>query len=199
MAIFERKLTPNEKILGKTLAENIKKARIQSGYTIAQVAEELHRSKGELSQVESNKRPPSALLLGELAELFDVSVAYFYSGHEADVGEEKYFEISRMIIPMRKELDKHAALLIRQYCTKAFPASDEFIKLVDEANTFIQQADKLIGRNYDGAWQEMKGGNHFETSLKHLAHRVRTAREAHHLANRAKDDLNTHIRQMELF
>ena len=188
--MFQRKHTREELKFAMILGKNIRKAREEMNMNLQEVSTHLRYPKSKI---------PNAVLMGQLSELFEVSVSYFYTGNETDVGMEKYFDVARMFVSFKKEINTVVALKIKQFCINAFPNQSASEELIQEAEEFAKQARRMIANNNlsDGAWQDMKGGTNFEIKLGHLESKLRVAKDAMHLQKRAKKQLDESI-QMEL-
>ena len=197
--MYQRNYTREELNLSIILGKNIRKAREEMNMNLQEVSTALKYPKSKLSEIENGKKIPNAVLLGRLSELFEVSVSFFYTGNETDVGMEKYFDVARMFVSFKKEINTVVALKIKQFCINAFPNQSASEELIQEAEEFAKQARRMIANNNlsDGAWQDMKGGTNFEIKLGHLESKLRVAKDAMHLQKRAKKQLDESI-QMEL-
>lgn len=197
--MFQRKHTREELKFAMILGKNIRKAREEMNMNLQEVSTHLRYPKSKLSEIENGKKIPNAVLMGQLSELFEVSVSYFYTGNETDVGIEKYFDVARMFHSFKTELNAHVALKIKQFCIHAFPNQSASEELIHEVEEFTKQSRRMIANNNapDGAWQEMKGGTNFEIKLGHLESKLLMAKDAMNLQKRAKRQLDENT-QLEL-
>lgn len=64
--------------MGHTVGEDIRSLRKTRGLTLAQLAADVGRSIGWLSQIERGQTTPSVRDLGQLAERLEVSISFFF-------------------------------------------------------------------------------------------------------------------------
>lgn len=194
--MYKRIPRQEELRLRRVIGGNIKKARVGMGLSLEDVARELGYSKSKLSEMENGLKEPNAVLLGRLAELFLVSPAYFYNGKEADIAEEMLFDLKRVSAAMWLEQGQKAAKAMAYIWAAAFPALKPMQDLVDEVEAFVQQSQRMINQNHDGAWQDMKGGHNFVIRLGHLRQRLNLAKAALHNKKRMdKENMQRGIQQ----
>ena len=196
--MYERDYNKTERKLLRVLAANIKRARNESCISLRDAAKRLSEPASKLSEIENGKKMPSVVQLGKFAQLYEVPVGFFYSGRESDIGEEKYFEVSRMIIPLREEMNMEFNRIVGKLCAASFPAEDVFKTLLQEQDDFIKQGKRMIEQNYNEAWQDIKGGQNFAIKLAHLENRANIAKEALYCAGLAKKQIKDDA-QMGLF
>lgn len=163
--MFQREITKSERDICVKLGANIKQAREEMGITLREAAKHLNFPVSKLSEIENGKKVPSALILSKMAYYYEVPVNFLYTGSQSDLGEELFFKFSRYAIPIRQRLNQQLSDAITSLCAVSIPAQLEVDKLVEETEKFIDQSKRLISKNYNDAWQDMKGGANFSIML----------------------------------
>lgn len=196
--VYARQYSKEETQIAQRIGRNIRKAREESGLSLDAVAQTLRQPKSKLCEIEQGKKVANAILVARLAELFDVSVAYLYSGRDMTVGEELFFDVNKMIAPIKVKMERDFAIYVAKICAAAFPAENQTQKLCDEMQITIERFQRMIQLNEDGAWQDMKGGRAFETQMNKIAANLNEVRKAISLQRRAKKEVGEKI-QGDLF
>lgn len=172
----------------EAIGKNIRKAREEMRMTLTDVAKRLDYPKSKLSEIENGKKEPTAILLAIMAELFDVSVLFFYTGNDESVFNEKLFDMRRVLQPLREEMNSHLSRVALEIWAKQFPSAEETANLVEAAENMTAQGLKMIERNRDDAWQDIKGGVNFEIQLKCLRNAVKKHKSSVHYAQRVRKE-----------
>lgn len=180
----------DERQVSLKIGANIRKAREEMGVSLNEMARDLKQPKCKIHNIETGKISCSAPLLAKIAQYLDVSVIYLYSGEEMGAGEELFFDVSRAIAPIKKEMDKHFAALLTQYAATMFPNQEKTNVLTDEVLNTVAQFARLVQVNEQTAWQDIKGGHKFEAQMQKLARLADDANRAYSLNNRARKELN---------
>lgn len=196
--VYARQYSKEETQIAQRIGRNIRKAREESGLSLDAVAQALRQPKSKLCEIEQGKKVANAILVARLAELFDVSVAYLYSGRDMTVGEELFFDVNKMIAPIKVKMERDFAIYVAKICAAAFPAENQTQKLCDEMQITIERFQRMIQLNEDGAWQDMKGGRAFETQMNKIAANLNEVRKAISLQRRAKKEVGEKM-QGDLF
>lgn len=197
--MYERELNDNEQKMRKIMGQNIRRAREESAFSLREAARELKYPQSNLSDIENGKKVANGLLLGKMAQLYGISVDYFYSGKECGAGEEKYIEAMRIARPLQQQLWGHFVLTFNQLCSTMFPCEDSVNALLRETKELIRQSHRMIAQNHQEAWQDMKGGNAFCQRLEKAERALRFCEEARHLHQRALNTQRQNTEQMDLF
>lgn len=196
--MYERVLKPEERRIRMAIGKNLRIARQEMSMSLDYVAKETGYPKSKLSEMETGKHTPNAIQIGRFAELYNVSPSFFYTGKEAGIGEDKFFDMRRVLKPVRDEMDQYLMQVVTKLCAKAFPAESEAELLLQAVGEFISYSKGLVAKNYSAGWQEIKGGNNFTVKLDQLDYRYRMAQEAMHNKKRADKEIRS-IEQQHLF
>ncbi len=184
---YERQYSRKEVIIRQRIGRNIRRAREESGLTLDKVALALRQPKSKLSEIEQGQKAASSILMTQLAELFDVSVAYLYSGKDMGVGEELFFDVNKVVAPIRYEMEHHFAVAVAKLCAAAFPAQSQTEILMRDVKSLIERFDRVVSLNNE-LWQEMRGGNNLNIQLNQLKASLNATQQALNLYKRAKKE-----------
>lgn len=199
--MYQRRLSSIEHDICLKIGKNIRQAREEMGITLREAAKHLNFPVSKLSEIENGKKIPNALILIRMAHYYEVSTSFFYTGDEGDVGRELYFKIARIAAPLRVKLNQCLSDSITQLCTGAIPAQAEMDSLINAVSDFVAQSHRMIQKNQNDAWQEMKGGTNFSIALKQLEHQLAIAKNAVLQQKRAIKQIKekTQTEQLDLF
>lgn len=195
---YQRQYSRNEYAIAKKIGINIRKARDEMGMSLEKVAKTINFPKSKLWEIEQGTKIASSVLLVQLANLFDVSVTYFFSGREMSVGEELFFDASRAIAPVKMEMDKFFVNALTHLAATMFPAQVQSELLTQEVLNAVEQFERLLQLNAEGAWQDMKGGQKFESKMRKLFELANEVHKANSIKNRAKKEVREQV-QLGLF
>ena len=78
----------NKYELQKIVGKNIKKKRLERGYTQELLAEKAKLSEGHIIQIEGGFKSPSVFSLARIAEALDVSTEYLVFGESRNISKE---------------------------------------------------------------------------------------------------------------
>lgn len=167
------------------IGRNIRQARIENKLSLQTVADELGYQKSKLSEIENGKKEPGSVLLFQLADLFLVSPSYFYTGVDVEASEEALFDFSRLCQKVWIQQSKQYAVACYRMLIESSRVDSSIEELISSASELIDKGYKMIERNNDGAWQEMKSGNSFLISLNQLSNKLSQAKVAYNLHKRS--------------
>lgn len=163
--VYCKVLSSEQLRIRKLIGRNIKTARIENKFSLQQVAEATGYSKSKISEIENGKKEAGAILLYQLADLFLVSPAYFYTGVDPEIGEDAFFNFSKIC----QDVWKQQSAKYAQACYEILMLSSKSEKVVENllicASDLVEKSHRLVQINHDGSWQEMKTGNIFIKSL----------------------------------
>lgn len=171
---FEGEISPTDmKIenptITPTLGADLRALRKARGLTLTEMADELGRSVGWLSQVERDKSEPSISALRQIAEVLDVSVSSLF-GQDAVPFEEQGYVVRATA---RRPIGSRAAGLVEQLLSPDLTDDFEVVHSTFEPGasleTLVKRPTQEVGYIVsgrldiciDGAWHTLGEGDSF--------------------------------------
>lgn len=182
----------------RVIGGNVKKARVENKLSLKKVSEYTGVAESKLCEMEKGDKSIPSELLHQLGELYLVSPAYFFSGVESGIEEERLFNFNRASQKIWAHATQQYALAVFQTMTVAMHGQDMSAELLEAVGHLLAQAERMIELNQDDAWQQMRGGTLFVTELNRVKKKYQRALLVHsnaqHMAKKAKEQV-----QLELF